>query len=102
MRDTIDMAREAGAELAELPMMDAFVFSVDDKHWNSKELERFVALVRADEREIEREACAKVCEEFARKWWKIHCDSNLHYSSTLKAHQDFCALQAAIRARGNT
>jgi hypothetical protein len=55
MRDTIDMAREAGAEFAELPMMDAFVFSVDDKHWNSKELERFVALVRADERE----ACAK-------------------------------------------
>ena len=50
--------------------------------------------------EAEREACAKVCEEFARKWWKIHCDSNLHYSSTLKAHQDFCALQAAIRARG--
>ena len=50
----------------------------------------------------EREACAKVCEEFARKWWKIHCDSNLHYSSTLKAHQDFCALQAAIRARSNT
>ena len=50
MKTTIDMAREAGAELAELPMMDAFVFSVDDKHWNSKELERFVALVRADER----------------------------------------------------
>jgi hypothetical protein len=48
----------------------------------------------------EREACAKVCEEFARKWWKIHCDSNLHYSSTLKAHQDFCALQVAIRTRG--
>jgi hypothetical protein len=63
--------------------------------------ERFKAfedLVRADERE----ACAKKTEEFARKWWKIHCDSNLHYSSTLKAHQDFCALQAAIRARGNT
>jgi hypothetical protein len=56
----------------------------------------FAALVRADERE----ACAKKTEEFARKWWKIHCDSNLHYSSTLKAHQDFCALQAAIRARG--
>ena len=52
--------------------------------------------------EAEREACAKVCEEFARKWWKIHCDSNLHYSSTLRAHQDFCALQAAIRARGET
>jgi hypothetical protein len=50
----------------------------------------------------EREACAKVCEEFARKWWKIHCDSNLHYSSTLKAHQDFCALQVAIKARGTS
>ena len=49
---------------------------------------------------IEREACARKTEEFARKWWKVHCDSNLHYSSTLKAHQDFCALQAAIRARG--
>jgi hypothetical protein len=79
MKTTIDMAREAGAELAELPMMDAFVFSVDDKHWNSKELERFVALVRADEREIEREACAKVCEE--RGW---------HVTA------------AAIRARGVT
>ena len=50
----------------------------------------------------EREECARVCEEFARKWWKIHCDSNLHYSSTLKAHQDFCALQAAIRNRSKT
>jgi hypothetical protein len=46
----------------------------------------------------EREACAGKVEVFARKWWKIHCDSNLHYSSTLKAHQDFCTLQAKIRA----
>jgi hypothetical protein len=59
-------------------------------------LERFAKLVAAKERE----ACAHKVEEFARKWWKIHCDSNLHYSSTLRAHQDFCALQAAIRARG--
>ena len=59
------------------------------------DIEHFAELVREDERE----ACANVCEEFARKWWKIHCDSNIHYSSTLKAHQDFCALQAAIRAR---
>jgi hypothetical protein len=106
MRDTIDMAREAGDD------WDSTLST--DKEF----LKRFQALVRADEREefqrwfdavtaqhkqeilAEREACAKVCEEFARKWWKIHCDSNLHYSSTLKAHQDFCALQAAIRARG--
>jgi hypothetical protein len=99
------MAREAGAELAELPMMDAFVFSVDDKHWNSKELERFVALVRADERNswpaemeamerqvniltdalaAEREACAKVCDDMGP------CGFT----------GESCA--AAIRARGNT
>ena len=84
MRDTIDMAREvygAHTEWSGAPL---------------ERLEQLVALVRADQREID----GKVCEEFARKWWKIHCDSNLHYSSTLKAHQDFCALQAAIRARG--
>jgi hypothetical protein len=79
------MAREAGFHVG-----DQFVAGA-----SKAELKRFEALVRADERE----ACAKVCEEFARKWWKIHCDSNLHYSSTLKAHQDFCALQAAVRAR---
>jgi hypothetical protein len=111
MGKTIDMAREAGA------------CDIASHGWTSwvgtqstEFLKRFEALVRADEQkkwqeqtavEIheaildEREACAKVCEEFARKWWKIHCDSNLHYSSTLKAHQDFCALQVAIRARGN-
>jgi hypothetical protein len=98
------MAREAGND----DLFDAMQIAF---------LERFEALVRADERNrtwtqehwteyersiaaVEREACEKMCEEFARKWWKIHCDSNLHYSSTLRAHQDFCALQAAIRARG--
>jgi hypothetical protein len=83
MKTTIELAREAG------------LFTHKEVQ---AELKAFEALVRADERE----ACAKAVEEFARKWWKIHCDSNLHYSSTLKAHQDFCALQAAIRARGNT
>ena len=94
MRDTIDMAREVKATAytnRHYPDRTTYTFGPE-------QLKAFVALVRADERE----ACAKVCEEFARKWWKIHCDSNLHYSSTLKAHQDFCALQAAIRARGNT
>ena len=82
MRDTIDMAE-----------------TISHGWWlDDEKLKAFEALVRADERE----ACAKAVEEFARKWWKIHCDSNLHYSSTLKAHQDFCALQAAIRNRGNT
>ena len=63
-------------------------------------LEAFAKLVEERTAAKEREECARKTEEFARKWWKIHCDSNLHYSSTLKAHQDFCALQAAIRARG--
>jgi hypothetical protein len=48
----------------------------------------------------EREACAEKTGEFARKWWSIHCESNKHMETTLKAHQDFCALQSAIRARG--
>ena len=51
--DIIRMARDAGAELAELPMGDAWLFT-DDKC-----LERFAALVAS----AEREACAKICEE---------------------------------------
>jgi hypothetical protein len=46
MRDTIDMAREAGFTEGEI------AFTGDN-------FRRFEALVRADERE----ACAKVCEE---------------------------------------
>lgn len=49
----IRMAREAGAELAELPRGDAWLFA-DDKC-----LERFAALVAS----AEREACARVCSE---------------------------------------
>lgn len=48
----------------------------------------------------EREACAEKTGEFARKWWSIHCASNKHMETTRKAHDDFCGLQAAIRARG--
>lgn len=81
MKTVIEMAREVG----------------DDWWFDDIDLERFAELIRADERK----QCAEKTGEFAKKWWKIHCDSNLHYSSTLKAHQDFCALQAAIRARGN-
>jgi hypothetical protein len=54
MRDTIDMAREAGFELE-----DQYV---DEWSCFTDEIGRFEALVRADERE----ACAKVCEE--RGW----------------------------------
>lgn len=48
----------------------------------------------------EREACAKMVGDFAKKWWSIHCASNKHMETTRKAHDDFCSLQVAIRARG--
>lgn len=44
------------------------------------------------------EEAASVTGEFARKWWSIHCATNKHMETTRKAHDDFCALQAAIRA----
>jgi hypothetical protein len=77
MRDTIDMAREAGI----IDFRDAF----SEEHVQAvlQDLKAFEALVRADERE----ACAKVCEDV--NWegsWK-------------KAANDRAS---AIRARGNT
>jgi len=111
MKTTIDMAHEVygahtewtGAPLDRLEQLVALVRADERNLWPAEmeAMERQVNIL-TDALAAEREACAKVCEEFARKWWKIHCDSNLHYSSTLRAHQDFCALQAAIRARGNT
>jgi len=53
-------------------------------------------------RVAEREECAKNAGEFARKWWAIHCATNRHLETTRAAHDDFCALQIAIRARGDT
>jgi hypothetical protein len=81
MRDTIDMAREVGAN-----------FYIDDTarvlaHWKftAGQLKAFEALVRADERE----ACAKVCEEYDDEY-------DVHTKQTVEG----IALQ--IRARGNT
>lgn len=53
VRDTIDMAREAGLN------PDALAVQF---------LERFADLVRADERSVEREACAKCVEEKAKAY----------------------------------
>jgi len=97
MRDTIDMAREAGA------------CDIASHGWTSwvgtqstEFLKRFEALVRADERDKwmerahtmilgEREACAKVCETF---------DQREMFNDEDMAVANACA--AAIRARGNT
>jgi hypothetical protein len=84
MRDTIDMAREVDPVTKllldkKLPQgMDHDVFM-----WF---LERFAALVRADERE----ACAKVCE-------RIGNPSNFDYVGV-----GGVACAESIRARGNT
>ena len=95
MKTIIEMALEAGIEVTydptETPTRAFAECWIED-------LERLAELVRADERE----ECATVCEEFARKWGSIHGASNKHMETTRKAHDDFCALQAAIRARGNT
>ena len=69
-----------------------------DQAWFQHYNQKFAALVAA----AEREACAREVEEFARKWWSIHCHSNKHAETTRKAHDDFCSLQAAIRRRGKT
>ena len=73
MKTTIDMAREAGGD--DWGLFKDFM----------PEIERLVALVRADERE----ACAKVCDK------RYMGDNN---REDMEAKR--CA--AAIRARGNT
>ena len=77
MRDTIDMAREAG-------------FNLNFRITGSNEaLDRLVDLARADERE----ACAKVCDDLAPP-----CGYNLTEISFWDVTSLECA--AAIRARG--
>ena len=106
MKTIIEMAREADL--------------IDDTYqsdWYVYKLSRFAELVteQANVRAnaswtlmckkmvaVEREVCAEKTGEFARKWWSIHCASNKHMETTRKAHDDFCALQAAIRARSRT
>jgi hypothetical protein len=74
MRDTIDMAREAG-------------FPSGVIRW--KDIKAFEALVRADAIADEREACAKVCDA------RYMGDNNREDTESRR-----CA--EAIRARGNT
>lgn len=85
MRDTIDMAREAGGW--------GYIHDAGDEpykwQFTPAELQAFEALVRADERE----ACAKVCDDKHDTWrWDDEPDS-------ASGPRD-CA--TAIRARGNT
>ena len=76
MRSTIEMA--SGATVTKT---GHFVFTLT-------ELKTFEALVRADERSIEREACAKVCDDI----------DDSHWGCEVKA--SWCSRE--IRARGET
>jgi hypothetical protein len=94
MRDTIDMAREAGI----IDFRDAF----SEEHVQAvlQDLKAFEALVRADERE----ACAKVCDEqverslAAVEKTKRTTDHRIYRAAAQTATWN----AAAIRARGNT
>jgi hypothetical protein len=81
------MAREAG-----------FYMPEDESYYEAfpDDIKRFEALVRADERSVEREACAKVCEE-TEVVQTTYCIT-LHDEGA----KTLCNAAAAIRARGNT
>ena len=76
--DIIRMAREAGFE------------GLLDKAWGIEQLERFAALVAANERE----ACAKVCEE-------MHEPDESDYHWIPDGRGALKSATAAIRARGD-
>ena len=58
MKTIIEMAKEAGFERDEM-----------DTHWacHRHEIEAFAALVRAEAQAEEREACAKVADEWSKR-----------------------------------
>jgi hypothetical protein len=104
MRDTIDMAREAGL----IKTVDCC--GVPDKFCGQDEwkgnLKAFEALVRADEREArsmrwdeliakaveaEREACAKVCEQSAQNYYPSIPEASgacTHLATAIRARKD--------------
>jgi hypothetical protein len=87
MRDTIDMAREAGIDLYGLGANHERFVGV---------IKAFEALVRADERE----ACAKVCESEAEMFKSCAYGANDGRYDWKEDGARECA--TAIRARENT
>lgn len=111
MRDTIDMAREAWISETEAEML-----RYSEECYLSctylSDLKAFEALVRADERSVEREAFSKIQFESILQAIKIEreacateCERMMMYPNARQesaAHQDVWAAAKAIRARGNT
>ena len=102
MRDTIDMAREAGI----IDFRDAF----SEEHVQAvlEDLKAFEALVRSDEREAfnkERQQYADWLDEAAAdiEDWGMYASEYLQKKWDLPDQvQDYKNRAAAIRARGNT
>jgi hypothetical protein len=82
MRDTIDMAREAGWWTL------SCILRV--------RLKRFEALVRADERSVEREACAKAADD---QWVR---NPNVSGGDAIRERSSSHSDSANAGARGNT
>lgn len=78
MRDTIEMAREAGFDIEQGALLRIY-------------LETFATLVRADERSVERETCAELVESLP----PVGVYRQLERAT-------FKDAAIAIRARGNT
>jgi hypothetical protein len=92
MRDTIDMAREAGFPMAWISDNDGGVI-----RW--KDIKAFEALVRADERE----ACARIAEEPSAATYEctVACGGPAQtFQQRFPKHSHDIAKE--IRARGNT
>jgi len=81
MRDTIDMAREAGWE-----MDDSFVLEPEVIWYVSQgQLERFEALVRADEREAIKAICKAEQTEDSSDLWNVCCTHIINKINERKA-----------------
>jgi hypothetical protein len=103
MRDTIDMAREAGGDdwglfkdfMPEIERLVALVRADQDERYKwdvhscGPTCKRYACVAMREAVEAEREACAKVCDEL---YWPWHIGDNSGPKECAKA----------IRARGNT
>ena len=102
MRDTIDMAREAG--FTHPVPADGYMGLAYDRREGREtggSLKAFEALVRADERE----ACAKVCRDIANQHSKCLCRNGLEKYQIDRATGALNGAMHsydAIRARGET
>ena len=97
MKTIREMAREAGAEEVAADNGDYFEGCTA---FSDLELERFAALVREEAIADEREACAKVCDDFERAKWESVKNISENGGRLAFAGPMHCA--TTIRARSNT